>query len=77
MRPQIRGLFGSKKNDISLCDFMRVAVIATVRLRHFVFFIAFGQSCKPGSVLDDHLSRLAIADKLQRPTCREVTGSHP
>ena len=39
--------------------------------------IAFGQSCKPGSVFDDHLSRLAIADKLQRPTYREVTGSHP
>ena len=39
--------------------------------------IAFGQSYKPGSVLDDHLSRLAIADKLQRPTYREVTGSHP
>ena len=67
----------AKKNGISLCDFTRVAVIATVGLRHFVLFIAFGQSCKPGSVLDDHLSRLAIADKLQRPTCREVTGSHP
>ena len=39
--------------------------------------IKFGQSYKPGSVLDDHLSRLAIADKLQRPTYREVTGSHP
>ena len=65
----------AKKNGISPCDFTRVAVIATVRLHHFVLFIAFGQSCKPGSVLDDHLSRLAIADKLQRPTFREAAGN--
>jgi hypothetical protein len=26
------------------------------------------QSCKPGSVLDDHLSWTAVTDSLQRPT---------
>ena len=39
--------------------------------------IKFGQSYKPGSVLDNHLSRLAIADMLKRPTYREASGQPP
>lgn len=37
--------------------------------------IKFGQSYKPGSVFGNHLSRLAIADKLKRPTYREAAGN--
>ena len=34
----------------------------------------FGQVYKPGSVFDNHLSRLAVTDKLKRPTNRTATG---
>ena len=36
-----------------------------------------GQSYKPGSVLNNHLSRPAIADRLQRPTFRAGDGQPP
>ena len=33
------------------------------------------QDCKPGYVVDDHLSRLDVAIKLKRPT-RNLAGNH-
>ena len=33
------------------------------------------QTCKPSSVLNNHLSRRAVAGALQRPTYRAATGS--
>ena len=48
-----------------------------------MLFVAFtkyensGHSYKPGSVFDNHLSRLAITDKLQRPTLPGGDGQPP
>ena len=43
----------------------------------WILFIKIWAVHKPGSVLDNHLSRLAIADKLQRPTLPGGNGQLP
>ena len=53
----------------------RLSYLRKRRLISAPFFILIKHGYKRSSVLDDHLSRLAVTDKFKRPTIREMRAT--